>query len=735
MSSNLGRAASGSFRAAARRGVRAGLAAVCLFIMQASARAAPADFHVAPAGDDANPGTRQRPFATITRARDEVRRKVAGGLRADITVLIRGGTYRVREPIVFGPEDSGAGRHSITYAACPGEKPVISGGRVVTGWRDRGDGTWIANLPEVKAGKRYLGELFVNGRRAVRARHPNSGRPSPRLRSASVASAKEVGYLRVENASRDRMSHFTFKPGDIPERATAEGTDLVFIHDWSISRIPVKLIDHAGRTLTPAAKIGRQHGMMVITGYERHARYFLENHPAFLDDPGEWCLLGSGELIYRPRPGETIAKFEAVVPVARRLLVVRGAGKNRPVRNLRFVGLTFEHCRFPLPEGGYAGVQATFHPEREGQKGWRAFAIPALQFEQAESCRFEDGAVRHVGGSGIAFASRCRGCVLVGSAITDVGGNGVMIGEDRGRQVGGGPWWQSAPGEVASGNVVRNNLIERCGARFFGAVGVWVGFAEKTAIARNEIRHTPYTGVSVGWLWNPSPTPCRANVVEYNHIHHVMQILSDGGGIYTLGRQPGSALRGNLIHDVPKNAGRAESNGMFLDEGTTDFVIEDNVIHDTARSPLRFHKATVNLVRNNVFALAPKVPLIRYNRTNARDIRQEGNTIVKAGGRRSTEGVLGRAALFDGSGSVEAPHDAKLEPDELTLEAWVKVTDLPAGQDSRRWVAGKNENEWVDGHYGLVIDGSGRIGAYLNIGGGQENCVGAWSGKGALATG
>ncbi|MHC4201658.1 MAG: hypothetical protein ACYSU0_16860, partial [Planctomycetota bacterium] len=115
MSSNLGRAASGSFRAAARRGVRAGLAAVCLFIMQASARAAPADFHVAPAGDDANPGTRQRPFATITRARDEVRRKVAGGLRADITVLIRGGTYRVREPIVFGPEDSGAGRHSITY--------------------------------------------------------------------------------------------------------------------------------------------------------------------------------------------------------------------------------------------------------------------------------------------------------------------------------------------------------------------------------------------------------------------------------------------------------------------------------------------------------------------------------------------------------------------------------------------------------------------------------------------
>ncbi len=144
MSSTFCRAASGSFRAVTRRGVQTGLAAACLFVMQASARAAPpapADFHVAPNGDDANPGTRRRPFATVTRARDAVRAKIAAGLTADVTVLIRSGTYRVAEPIVFGPEDSGTERHSITYAAYAGEKPVIGGGRVVTGWRDRGDGT------------------------------------------------------------------------------------------------------------------------------------------------------------------------------------------------------------------------------------------------------------------------------------------------------------------------------------------------------------------------------------------------------------------------------------------------------------------------------------------------------------------------------------------------------------------------------------------------------------------
>src|SRR6516162_1391352 len=69
------------------------------------------DFHVAPYGSDANPGTRAQPFATLGRARIEVRKLIAGGLRADVTVLVRGGTHELLEPLVFGPEDSGTDKY------------------------------------------------------------------------------------------------------------------------------------------------------------------------------------------------------------------------------------------------------------------------------------------------------------------------------------------------------------------------------------------------------------------------------------------------------------------------------------------------------------------------------------------------------------------------------------------------------------------------------------------------
>jgi len=131
-------------------------------------------------------------------------------------------------------------------------------------------------------------------------------------------------------------------------------------------------------------------------------------------------------------------------------------------------------------------------------------------------------------------------------------------------------------------------------------------------------------------MWNPKPTPCKGNVVADNHIHRCMQILSDGGGIYTLGLQPGTVLCGNLIHDIPLNAGRAESNGMFLDEGTTDIVIEDNVIFGTDRSPFRFHKATTNLVKDNVVILKQGIPIVRYNATDPKHITLEANTEFSA---------------------------------------------------------------------------------------------------------
>jgi endoglucanase len=304
------------------------------------------------------------------------------------------------------------------------------------------------------------------------------------------------------------------------------------------------------------------------------------------------------------------------------LLTVQGdAAKNRHIVNLRFEGLEFSHCAAPQFPSGYAGIQAGFHESRSGETdGSRRNRMPAaIVLDTAAGCHLVDCRVSHVGGTAISLEGKCEGNRLVGNEIFDAGGNGIMIGEPS-----------TSVESLATNNVVANNHVHECGRLFHGSVGIWLGITADTTVSHNEIDHLPYTGVSVGWMWNTSPTPCQRNMIAYNHIHHVMQMLSDGGGIYTLGRQPGTVLRGNLIHDVQLNAGRAESNGLFIDEGSSELLIEQNTIFRIARSPIRFHKAVGNVVRENVLVTSGETPPFRFNATDAKSMTYEANVMPDA---------------------------------------------------------------------------------------------------------
>src|ERR1035441_8156250 len=117
------------------------------------------------------------PFATIPGALKAIRglrqqHDSAAG-RSSLTVFVGGGLYCAEAPIVLTPEDS-----NLVLAAYPGQKPVLSGGRLITGWKEvtvQGKKLWAAGIPSVRDGKWYFRELWVNGQRATRARHPNRG--------------------------------------------------------------------------------------------------------------------------------------------------------------------------------------------------------------------------------------------------------------------------------------------------------------------------------------------------------------------------------------------------------------------------------------------------------------------------------------------------------------------------------------------------------------------------------
>lgn len=571
---------------------------------------AQAGYYVSPAGNDRNTGTREKPFKTIGKAQQAVRAALAAGPKEDITVWLGGGTYWLTESLQFGPEDSGPEGFEVRYQAVAGEKPVISGGKQIRNWKKSPEGLWVAPidrkfLPDFR-------ELFIDGKRAVRARHPNAD------------------YLRVAAVGEDRRTNFRFNAGDFPAPANPREVEVVMLHDWSVSRIPLADIDYQQRKITAVDSIGAKClAFFNLDNWEQHPRYFLENSKAFLDAPGEWFFDSRAGLLYLMLPeGAAPSASEIIVPAAGPHLLTITGTEQQKVKNMVFRGVSFRHCSWLLPERGYAGIQACHFDLRPARSGW-AVVPAAVDVKWAENCTFANCTFQHLGGSGVWLGAGCRGCAVTGSLLEDISGNGVMVGEGSDRLVEGRVWWKAAPQQVAANNAVSGNRVTECGKQFFGAVGIWCGLTAGSQITANQVCRLPYTGISVGWEWSPAPTPCRENLLKGNHIHHIMEVLSDGGGIYMLGLQPGSVIEGNLIHDVKVNAGRAESNGMFLDEGTTEVIVVGNVIYRIAKSPLRFHKATVNWVKDNTLSCGEGTPPVRYNNTPEENIRLENNLILQ----------------------------------------------------------------------------------------------------------
>jgi hypothetical protein len=573
------------------------LAALAGFAASTAASGEPIVLHVDLRGSDSGDGSAEHPLASIAAAQRRVRDAVAAG-GGPIRVELAPGDYLLTEPLVFRPEDGGRSADlAVTYTACGDVR--VSGGRRIGGWRTDGQ-QWTAPAG-IDDDNPAFRDLWINDRRAVRARTPNEG------------------YFRVEAAGADNRTSFVAAAEDFAEVAHLESAEVGFLHDWSMSRVRLAGVDAATRTYQFVDPIGGHMAQFAISNFEPHPRYFLENAPEWLDVAGEWRLdEAAGELRYLPRAGEAPETTEAIAPRLEKLVVIEGDGDRR-VENLHFEGVTFAHTRFELPPHGYAGIQAGWHERRRTQDDAASASMPAaVEIIGARNCSFTDCRFEHLAASGLS-ASGCESVAVRRSTFRDVGGNGVMIGSPHAGDV-----------PLAAANAIEDCVIQDCGATYLGAVGIWIGFARDTTVAGNEIRRLPYTGVSVGWQWNDAPTPCGGHDIRDNHIHHVMQALSDGGGIYTLGRQPGTRLRGNAIHDIPLNAGRAESNGIFMDEGSTEITVQNNTIYNLKRSPIRFHRAGKNLVEHNRLVAPPGVASFMYNATDAAVIQRVDNEEISA---------------------------------------------------------------------------------------------------------
>jgi hypothetical protein len=203
--------------------------------------------YVSTQGNDKWSGRREKPnrnrtngpVASLVGARDKIRRlKSRGSLTEPVQVIVTDGTYTLKEPFILTPKDSGTKDCPIIYDAADGAKPIFTGGRVITGFKRGRNGIWETHIPEVAEGKWYFEQLFVNGRRAVRARTPNKFYHYMGDTSEVQLAGSKDKYRRTTSVQAESLTPLQNLDSDELQDVT-----LVAYHKWCISRRFLKEIE------------------------------------------------------------------------------------------------------------------------------------------------------------------------------------------------------------------------------------------------------------------------------------------------------------------------------------------------------------------------------------------------------------------------------------------------------------------------------------------------------------
>jgi hypothetical protein len=322
--------------------------------------------------------------------------------------------------------------------------------------------------------------------------------------------------------------------------------------------------------------------------------YHFENAREFVDTPGEFYLDPSnGDLYYKLRSGETASSLEAYAPALGTVMRVNGASK------VRFSNIVFELADWLEPSSiGFVGIQGPIHL-KAGQG--TAPMSAGVSVENSGSIYFSRSTFRHMGATGLSASNGTRTFVVNGCRFEDLGGQGLAIDPNA-----------AAPSGSIQGVTITNNSFTRLGRHYAGVTGIFIGFASNVRIEHNELWDLPYTAISAGWGWSFTETRTNKITIRYNDIWNVVNLLDDGGAIYTLSSQPGTLIAENYIHDIQPSPwwGGYLISGVYLDEGSKNILVKDNVILNV---PNRI-KGTGNTLQNNegnsqsVIAKAGKQP-------------------------------------------------------------------------------------------------------------------------------
>ena len=550
---------------------------------------------ISPKGSDFNDGTRQFPKATLTsalRQAREWRRTEDNRIQGGITIYMEGGTYAFYEPVFIRPEDSGTKESPTIIRSVGDEKVILSGGISINGWKKQGK-VWVADVPAFNGRPLDFRQLWVNGKKAVRARDVEEFEKMNRI--CSVDEKNEILYVPAVSIRRLIDNKGNLK---------AKYAEMVLHQMWCVANLRIRSVEVQGdsaaiRFHQPESRIQFEHPWPrpMVTTDGHNSAFYLTNARELQDVPGEWYHdIDARKVYYYPREGEKMQEAEVIVPAVETLVRVEGT-LDRPVCHIRFEKITFSYTTWMRPsEKGHVPLQAGMyltdgyridpkmqrnylnHPlDNQGWLGRPAAAVRVVAARQIdfERCRFE-----HLGSTGLDYEEAVQGGVVRGCLFRDIAGNGLLVGSfSPAAHETHLPYNPADRREVCTQQQINNCYFTEIGNEDWGCLAIAAGYVGDVNIEHNEISEVPYSGISLGWGWTQTVNCMRNNRVHANLIHHYAKHMYDVAGIYTLGSQPKSYVTENCVHSIYKPGYVHDPNHWFYlytDEGSSFITVRDN---------------------------------------------------------------------------------------------------------------------------------------------------------------
>ena len=563
------------------------------------------ELYVSPKGSDSNDGSIDRPFLTVERARQEVR-KFNSSMTGDILVYLREGTYPITEPLNFDTEDSGSNGFYVVYQNYQDELPEISGGQVLDAvWEKDPErpGIYKTHLER----ERKLRSLYVNGEPA-------------QITELTVRGQGTVGRMTITGnefwaeTAGTTWTGIRLRKADVSVYANPEDVEIRQSRVWNSDTVGIQNIYEDGDYIIfePQQPYGAIFSTMawncnLIGTADITIRNTLEN----LKNPGEFYFDREAQtLYYYPPKGADIDDMEFIIPESEGLMRITGESLDNRIENIEFSGIKFSYDHYNLeviddPENnmhavGYGGVQSLglyrkFSDHGNWHHSWyNTVDTPyaAVDVQSAKGIIFEGNRFINLSSScAVSFTNDVVDSTIQGNAFINIAGNATNIGHPQHVYIGEDEHVDQQRFPVGVEGLCKNdqvvyNLVRNVSSEFYQCDAIMAFFVENCDFSHNDVANVPYTTICVGWGWwnfngeADSEVPgnrtltAKKNRILFNKLgdsHHVLP--GDGGTVYTLGYQPDSIIAYNYIYDGPRS--------IYLDEGTEGFMVHDNVIQDS----------------------------------------------------------------------------------------------------------------------------------------------------------